>query len=124
MQKNSILEFSRFLLVGTIATVIHYGIYLLLKQWINVSVAYTLGYVLSFVVNFWLSNVFTFRTKPSTKKGIGFALSHLINYGLHIGLLNVFLWVGIPADLAPIPVYIIVVPVNYTLVRTALKKLN
>lgn len=60
--------------------------------------------------------MFTFRTKPSTKKGIGFAFSHLINYGMHIGLLNLFLWIGISADLAPIRVFCIAVPLNFIIV--------
>ena len=118
-----ILEFIRFGMVGGLATVVHYGLYLLLKQWINLNIAYTVGYALSFLMNFWLSNKFTFRTKPSVKKGVGFAASHLTNYLLHIILLNFFIWIGIDSNLAPIPVLCIVVPINFLLVRTALKRL-
>lgn len=121
MSKERLLEIVRFCIVGAIATLVHYGFYLVLKPWINVSVAYTIGYALSFLMNFWLSNVFTFQTKPSVKKGIGFGLSHVINYVLHIVLLNIFLWFGIPSNWAPIPVFIIVVPVNFLLVRKVLK---
>lgn len=114
-------EAFRFILVGGLATGVHYGIYILLSLWINVNLAYTVGYGLSFILNFYLSNFFTFRTKPDWKKGVGFGASHLINYGLHIALLNFFLWLGLTNAIAPLFVFAIVIPVNFVLVRLALK---
>ena len=118
---NSLREAIRFCIVGVLATIVHYGIYLLLKGVINVSVAYTIGYVISFIGNFVLTNVYTFKTQATAKKGIGFVICHVINYLLHIGLLNVFIWMGVPSSLAPIPVYCIVVPINFLLVRKVVK---
>lgn len=118
-------EIVRFGIVGALATALHYGIYLgLVWLWpmINPSVPYSIGYIISFVANFFASNYFTFRTKPSAKKGVGFALSHVVNYLLHIGLLNLFLWLGVSETLAPIPVFCIAVPVNFLLVRLVLKR--
>lgn len=115
-------EIVRFGVVGVIATAIHYGVYLLLNIYINANIAYTLGYIVSFFVNFVLSNYFTFHTKPSVKKGFGFAFSHLVNYGLHIVFLNIFLYLGMSETWAPIPVYMIVIPINFILVRFFLKK--
>jgi putative flippase GtrA len=114
-------EVFRFVLVGGIATGIHYGLYLLLNPYLNASIAYTIGYIISFLCNFVLSNYFTFRTRPNVKKGLGFAFSHLVNYTLHIVLLNVFLWIGLSKTWAPIPVFAIVIPVNFILVRFFLK---
>lgn len=121
LSTEKVKEAFRFCVVGVLATFIHYGIYLLLKQWINVSVAYTIGYIISFVGNFVLTNVFTFHTKATVKKGAGFAICHVINYLMHIGLLNLFIFVGIPSSYAPIPVYCIVVPINFLLVRRVIK---
>lgn len=121
MNSTTIREAIRFCIVGVLATIVHYGIYLLLKGVINVSVAYTIGYVISFIGNFVLTNVYTFKTQATAKKGIGFVICHVINYLLHIGLLNVFIWMGVPSSLAPIPVYCIVVPVNFLLVRKVVK---
>ena len=42
------------------------------KNFIQVNVAYTLGYVLSFVANFYLTAYFTFGQPPSWKKAFGF----------------------------------------------------
>lgn len=121
MNSTTLREAIRFCIVGVLATIVHYGIYLLLKGVINVSVAYTIGYVISFIGNFVLTNVYTFKTQATAKKGIGFVICHVINYLLHIGLLNVFIWMGVPSSLAPIPVYCIVVPINFLLVRKVVK---
>lgn len=110
-------EVIRFGVVGVVATGIHYGIYLLLNLWIWTWLAYTLGYAISFCVNYLLTNWFTFRTRPTVKNGAGFALSHIINYTLHIVLLELFLWLGIPDAWAPIPVYCIAIPVNFLILR-------
>ena len=120
--KFDLLEIVRFGVVGVLATAIHYGVYLLLNPYMNANIAYTIGYVVSFICNFFLSNYFTFKTKPSVKKGFGFAFSHLINYGLHIVFLNMFLWFGLSETWAPIPTYMLVIPINFILVRFFLKK--
>ncbi len=147
-------EFMRFFVVGIAATLVHLLVYWLLNALLGLGEAdeaalnatYTIGYVVSFVGNYILSLRWTFRTKGSVSKGAGFAFSHLVNYGLHMGLLNLFLLLGIgramaaalifcapglvqmfpmlgdPAALLPLPVYVIVVPVNFLLVRFFLKR--
>ena len=122
-------EFIRFAFVGVIATGIHYGIYLLLLWLYDIEqdettyadTAYTIGYVLSFLCNLWLTAHFTFREKLTIKRGGGFTLSHIINYLLHIALLSLFLWLGVPNEWAPIPVSCLVIPINFILVRTVFK---
>ncbi|RGO89400.1 GtrA family protein [Bacteroides thetaiotaomicron] len=147
---NKRREFVRFILVGILATATHYGIYFLfmctdvtsycIYYWLVFwqlllimvfifflcvlmlpAIAYTIGYVISFILNFYLSNIFTFNTKPTVRKGIGFGISHFINYLLHIGLLSLFIWIGVPERWAPLPVFALVVPVNFLLVRFVLK---
>ncbi len=114
-------EFIRFAGVGIIATGIHYGVYLILLHFLIPNIAYTIGYAVSFCVNFILTNLFTFKTQPNVKRGIGFMASHAINYGLHMGLLNLFIYLSIPEKYAPIPVYMIAIPVNFLLVRFVFK---
>lgn len=130
LSKTSFREFIRFCIVGVVATGIHYGIYLALIYGIHLeneiwtNAAYTLGYVISFCCNMWLTAHFTFKEKLNVKRGAGFAISHAINYGLHMGFLNLFLWFGVPDQWAPIPVYCLVVPINFILVRTVFKKIK
>lgn len=118
---NKRREFVRFILVGVLATATHYGIYFFLCVLMLPAIAYTIGYAISFILNFYLSNVFTFNTKPTVRKGIGFGISHFVNYLLHIGLLSLFIWIGVPERWAPLPVFALVVPVNFLLVRFVLK---
>lgn len=111
----------RFIIVGVLATAIHYGIYILLNLIIISWLAYSIGYVTSFLCNFYLSSKYTFQSKASIKKGIGFGISHAINYLIHITLLSVFIKIGISEELAPIPVFAIAIPINFILVRFVFK---
>ena len=114
-------EFVRFAIVGLIATGIHYGVYYLLNLFINVNVAYTVGYLVSWIVNLYLTAHFTFRSALSFKKGVGFALSHLVNYVLHMLFLNLFLAIGVSEEIAPLFVFAVVIPINFLLVRFVFK---
>lgn len=124
MKSSKIKEFFRFGIVGCIATFVHYAVYVLLNLWINTTIAYSIGYLISFIGNFYLSNKFTFKTQPSLKKGVGFGISHLINYLLQVALLNLFILMGVKEQYAPFPVYVIVIPINFLLVRFVLKRNN
>ena len=119
--KPLVKEFIRFGVVGVLATALHYGIYYFLQSFINVNVAYTTGYVISFIVNFYLTSYFTFGTTPSWKKLVGMGGAHLVNYLLHIILLNVFLYLGVSKAWEPVPVFAIAIPVNFLFVRFVFK---
>ena len=119
--KPLVKEFIRFGVVGVLATALHYGIYYFLQSFINVNVAYTTGYVISFIVNFYLTSYFTFGTTPSWKKLVGMGGAHLVNYLLHIILLNVFLYLGVSKAWAPVPVFAIGIPGNFLFVRFVFK---
>ena len=121
INKTLIAQFIRFGIVGVFATALHYGIYYVLQQCIEVNLAYTIGYVLSFIANFYLTAYFTFGSSPSWKKLAGMGGAHAVNYGLHMVLLNLFLWMGIAKTWAPIPVFAIAIPVNFLLVRFVFK---
>lgn len=122
MIKREVLgELIRFGVVGTLAVAMHYGIYWILQHWIDVNVAYTIGYIISFLINYYLSAHFTFKEKTSKKNGLGFGVAHLTNYMLHMVLFNFFLWIGLSREMAPIAVLAIAVPTNFVLVRFVFK---
>jgi len=116
-KKETLAELVRFGLVGTLSTVLHYAIYWLLQHWVEVNIAYSVGYFLSFLANYLLSARFTFHARVSTRSGVGFSGAHLVNYALHIVLLNLFLWLGFSNEVAPLGVFAVAIPVNFILVR-------
>ena len=147
-------QFVRFFVVGVAATLVHWGVYVGLNALLGLhaadafalSVTYSVGYAVSFVGNYLASLRWTFRTKGSVGKGAGFALSHAVNYGMHVALLNLFLYWGLghamvrtlqalvpglvqafpllgSADaLLPLPVFCVVVPLNFLMVRFLLTR--
>ena len=121
-RRQTILEAVRFGVVGVAATGLHYALYVWLQTFVQVDVAYTLAYAVSFVANFYLTSYFTFHSAPSWRKLVGMGGAHVVNYLLHMLLLNLFLWIGIPQVYAPLPVFAIAVPVNFLLVRFVFKK--
>jgi len=111
----------RFGIVGIIATALHYGLYLGLKKLIPITFAYIIGYGLSFVANYFLTALFTFRKKTSVQTGMGFLGAHLFNLALQTCLLNLFIYWGVNSSWAPVPVFVIAVPINFLLVRFVFK---
>lgn len=105
------------------------------------TVTYAIGYAVSFIANYIVSLKWTFKTSGSVSKGAGFAFSHLVNAGMHLALLNAFRSLGLgrlmasgmqtflpwlvslfpvlgkAESLLPFPVYCIVVPLNFLMVR-------
>lgn len=122
LKRGTVNEIIRFGIVGALATGIHYGVYWLLNGIINLNLAYTVGYFVSFVVNYILSAQFTFRKRKSVKNGFGFCGAHLFNYLLQMGLLNLFIWLGFSKSLAPVPVYCVAIPTNFIIVRFVFRR--
>lgn len=111
-------EILRFIFTGGLATLLHYMIYFILLQLqVNMTVAFGIGYFLSFMFNYVMSAKFTFRKVTSISNGVGFAVAHVVNFSLQAGLLNFFSWLSVPKELAPLPAYAISIPVNFFLVR-------
>lgn len=117
IKDDRFLQFVRFCVVGTIAAAVHYGVYFLLQLWVDVNIAYTTGYLVSFVGNFYLTNYFTFRTIPSLRRFLGFAGSHAFNYFLHIVLFNCFLALGVHRLVAPPLVMLVAMLAQFMVLR-------
>lgn len=120
--RSRIGEVLRFGVVGVLATVLQYAIYWVLLRWAGASLSLAVGYAVSFVFNFVASTHYTFRVKANASRGAGFALSHVVNFLLQMATLNLFIWLGVSRELAPVPMFCVCVPVNFILVRFFLKK--
>jgi hypothetical protein len=120
--KKKLGEIVRFIIVGSLAAAIQYGTYLLMICWLQPLIANTIAYLVSFTFNYIASTRYTFRVKSTTKRGLGFVFSHVINYVLQSTFLQLFLWLGLSKQIALIPMFAICVPINYLLVRFFLRR--
>lgn len=121
LQAEKTGEFIRFFLVGVFATIVHYGVYYVFNLKLDKTFAYSLGYGISFICNYVLTNRFTFKTPISKTNLVGFICAHGINYTVQITLLNLFVYFGVGEAFAPIPVFIIAIPLNFLTVRFFIK---
>lgn len=115
-------EFLRFCINGCLAVCIQYAFYwLLLHFGVEKNIAFTLGYLVSFSYNFIATSYWTFHSRPSWKRFTGFAGSHVVNYFVQIGFLNLFCLAGFSAKLAGLLAMAAAVPVNYIILHFVYK---
>ena len=115
--KREVGRIIRFGITGSLSTLLHYGAYLLALLWVMPTIAYTIGYTVGLCFNYVMTTFFTFKDNPSKKNATGFVASHIVNYLLEIGILNLFLYYNMEKRLAGILVLIVVVPINYLILR-------
>lgn len=130
----NIREFIRFAIVGSLAALIHYAVFLLVlffvgKEWNNIgnidwqtNFAYSVGYALSLVFNLFLTSRYTFRARITAPRFLLFITSHGVNYLIHKCLFNFYLFLGIANWLLLPLVLVIAVPANFIMVRTSFKR--
>ncbi len=116
-RSNDFWRLFRFGITGTLSSLIHYGVYCLAFLHFDYNVSYTAGYIVGLIFNYAMTTLFTFRQNPSKKNVAGFVASHILNYLLEIGLLNLFVWWSVSAWFAPILVMLFVVPINFIILR-------
>ena len=132
-KREKLGEVVRFGIVGGLATVLQYVIYLAMMPALAhfipkmgdhslATAANTIAYIVSFIFNFFASTRYTFKVKANAKRGAGFTLSHVINYTMQTLCLNLFVGLGLAKQWAMIPTLCICIPVNFLLVRFFLKK--
>ena len=117
-------EFARFVMVGCIAVAIHYIVYCVGLLLFSHNIAYSIGYVVSFLANYLLTTSFTFQTTKTFGNGAGFAICHIINYFMQMGILNLVIYLGCQKMYAPVPVYALCVPTNFFFVRLVMKRVS
>ena len=113
---------ARFVLVGALGTGVQYGIYYLLltvfqRQWPDVgiltSVAFTVGFVVEMVCNYFLTSYYTFRVKPSLKNIGGFLIGRALNYVIQLLFLHMMIWLHVSEEWAGIVAIMLAGVINY-----------
>lgn len=121
---EKIKEPVRFVITGTIVTVVQYAVYWALYDIMSVAAAWTLAYMVSFCCNYVLTTYFTFHVKPTRQRAVSFACGHVINWSLQMALLHFFIWVGCDKSWAPLPMYVIVMPINFFVIKFFVKRIG
>ena len=112
----------RFVLVGVLGTGIQYGIYYLLldifqRHWqdlgILTSVAFTAGFIIEMICNYFITSFYTFKMRPSWKNAGGFLFGRAVNYVIQMLLLNVLIWLHISEEYSGILAIMLAGVINY-----------
>ena len=111
-------RFFRFLISGGLNTVLTYGLYLLLLQWMPYKISYTLTYVAGIVLSYVLNRVFVFQQHRGIRTALLVPAVYFAQYLL--SFLILWLWVdcfGLNQKLGPLAVVILSLPITYLLTR-------
>mgnify|MGYP003472860051 FL=1 len=112
----------RFICVGIIGTLLQYGLYYLFLEIFRralpdsntmASVAFPIGFYIEMIVNYFLTNYYTFHTHPSWKNAGGFIFGRIINYIVQMLFLNALLWLSMSEEWAGIVAIMLAGVLNY-----------
>lgn len=118
-------ELTRFILVGGMNTLNYYIVFLILHNLLHFHymVAHITGFLISFVISFFLNTYFTYRVKPTLKKFLQFPLTQVVNVG--VSSLLVFILVdmlSLNSNIAPLIAVFFTVPVTFLVTSKILKQ--
>lgn len=115
-------EFIRFVLFGGVNTLLGYLIYVILLIFLNYKVSFTITYVSSIFISYYLNSKFVFYRKVSLKKGLMYPSVYLIQYLTCMLLLHIFVEIlNLSKFIAPILAVLLTVPVTFFLSRSIIK---
>ncbi|HDF1880152.1 TPA: flippase GtxA [Staphylococcus aureus] len=120
-------EILKFIIVGGINMLNYYVVYLLLLKLLHIEymISHITGFIVAFVISYYLNCYFVYRVKPTWRKFISFPITQLVNVSLQTVLLYVFVsWLNLPAEIAPFAGLIITIPITFILSKWILKDSN
>ncbi|HEJ7409900.1 TPA: flippase GtxA [Staphylococcus aureus] len=120
-------EILKFIIVGGINTLNYYVVYLLLLKLLHIEymISHITGFLVAFVISYYLNCYFVYRVKPTWRKFISFPITQIVNVSLQTVLLYVFVsWLNLPAEIAPFAGLVITVPITFVLSKWILKDSN
>ncbi|HBE7286057.1 TPA: flippase GtxA [Staphylococcus aureus] len=120
-------EILKFIIVGGINTLNYYVVYLLLLKLLHIEymISHITGFLVAFVISYYLNCYFVYRVKPTWRKFISFPITQIVNVSLQTVLLYVFVsWLNLPAEIAPFVGLVITIPITFVLSKWILKDSN
>lgn len=114
-------EFARFVVVGASNTLVAYGAYLLLVNWLPYPIAWGIGYLLGIASGYLANALFVFKKSLRGKSAFAFFCIYLVQYLASILLLKVALEIlMLPHWLAAILVIALTIPPTFLFIRMAM----
>ena len=124
--KNNVhfMEFIRFCTVGVLCTVIDASLFYLIKLAFCYQMALSIAYIISLIINYYLTTFWTFKVKPSKKNFIGIVSVHLFNlFVVRMGLMWLFVsYYRLSENLAYLPTLVLSVMVTFVLIRMVVRR--
>ena len=120
-------EILKFIIVGGINTLNYYVVYLLLLKLLHIEymISHITGFLVAFMISYYLNCYFVYRVKPTWRKFISFPITQIVNVSLQTVLLYVFVsWLNLPAEIAPFAGLVITIPITFILSKWILKDSN
>ncbi|UXT30235.1 flippase GtxA [Staphylococcus aureus] len=120
-------EILKFIIVGGINTLNYYVVYLLLLKLLHIEymISHITGFLVAFVISYYLNCYFVYRVKPTWRKFISFPITQIVNVSLQTVLLYVLVsWLNLPAEIAPFAGLVITIPITFVLSKWILKNSN
>ncbi|HEI7705273.1 TPA: flippase GtxA [Staphylococcus aureus] len=120
-------EILKFIIVGGINTLNYYVVYLLLLKLLHIEymISHITGFLVAFVISYYLNCYFVYRVKPTWRKFISFPITQIVNVSLQTVLLYVFVsWLNLPAEIVPFAGLVITIPITFVLSKWILKDSN
>ncbi len=79
----------RFLGIGMINTVFAYFIFIILFQFLNYNISYSVSFISTIILSYFLNSKYVFKQKLSIRKFIKFPLVYIVQYIFGIIVLNI-----------------------------------
>lgn len=123
-QNRRAAEFVRFCIVGGVCTGIDAAIYYLVRGFASYPVALVSGYLLSLVVNYFLTVYWTFKAKASIGNAVGIIAAHLFNlFVVRMGMMYILVrQLSVNDRVAYVPTLLVSIVSNFVIVKLVVDK--
>lgn len=115
----------KFVIVGVVNTINYYLVYLLLLKILHLGYlsSHLTGFLVSFIISYFLNCYVVYKVKPTLKKLIQFPLTQVVNMGIQTLLLFIFVdLLHFNNVYAPFPALVFTIPITYFVTTYILTK--
>lgn len=115
----------KFVIVGVVNTINYYLVYLLLLKVLHLGYlsSHLTGFLVSFIISYFLNCYVVYKVKPTLKKLIQFPLTQVVNMAIQTLLLFIFVdLLHFNNVYAPFPALVFTIPITYFVTTYILTK--